>query len=203
MQSIFFYNLLSFETGDKPDADKIAAEFAQVCESSLTPEIWQNMICEGELDDDSFDRVKCNSENELEVSDIHGGPLLDDLTFNNEVPDMECFKETSVSVQEETNRDDLPLYKDSPVSVGESSLLLMAFAVRHRLSGVALEDLLELIHFHCPKPNNCITELKDFELFFQALKHPIIKHFYCPNVICKVYVGTSCNYVGRILQYRE
>ena len=61
---------------------------------------------------------------------------------------------------------------------------------------MALEDLLELIHFHCPKPNNCITELRDFHLFFQALKHPILKHFYCPNVICKVYIGTSLPETG-------
>jgi len=50
----------------------------------------------------------------------------------------------------------------------------MAFAVCHKLSGVALEVLLELIHFHCTKPNNCITEPKEFQLFFQALKHPIL-----------------------------
>lgn len=75
--------------------------------------------------------------------------------------------------------------------VAESSLIVMALAVCHELSGIALEDMLELIHFHCPKPNNCITELKEFQLFFQALKHPVLKHFYCPNMICKVYIGTS------------
>lgn len=104
---------------------------------------------------------------------------------------MECFKEISPECQEETAIDALPLYQNSPVTVAESSLLLMAFAVRHKLSGLALEDLLELIQFHCPKPNECITELKEFQLFFQALKHPVLKHFYCPNNICKVYIGTS------------
>ena len=104
---------------------------------------------------------------------------------------MEFFKETS-SQSQEMDKDDLPLYQDSTLSVAESSLLVMAFAVRHKLSGIALEDMLELIHFHCPKPNNCIyTELKEFQLFFQAMKHPILKHFYCPNIICKVYTGTS------------
>ena len=67
----------------------------------------------------------------------------------------------------------------------------MAFSVRHKLSGVALEDLLELIQLHCPKPNKCTTELKEFQLFFQALKHPILKHYYCPNKNCKIYIGTS------------
>ena len=42
--------------------------------------------------------------------------------------------------------DNLPRYEDWPISVGESLLLRMVFAVRHKLSGVALEDLLELIH---------------------------------------------------------
>ena len=75
---------------------------------------------------------------------------------------MDCFKEISTECQEERDIDDQPIYLDAPVTVAESSLLLMAFAVRHKLSGIALEDLLELIHFHCPKPNKCITELKVF-----------------------------------------
>ena len=104
---------------------------------------------------------------------------------------MDSFREISVSSQENTDRDDQPLYQDSSLSISESSLLVMAVAVRHKLSGVALEDLLELIHLHCPKPNKCITEMKEFQLFFQALKHPIVKHYYCPNIVCKVYIGTS------------
>lgn len=67
----------------------------------------------------------------------------------------------------------------------------MAFAEHHKLSGVALEDLLELIDLHCLKPNKCITEMKEFQLFFKALKHPIVKHYYCPNIVCKVYIGSS------------
>ena len=171
---------------------KTTVGFAQVCDlndGSLSPDLWQNIICEGELDGDCFDKLQ--SEKDPGMTNFHGGPLLDDLTFNDEIPDIEYFREASVASQEETVIDDLPLYQDSPISVGESSLLLMAFAVRHKLSGIALEDLLELIHFHCPKPNNCITELKEFHLFFHALKHPILKHFYCPNMICKVYIGTA------------
>lgn len=36
--------------------------------------------------------------------------------------------------------DNLLLYQDSSITVGDNSLLHMAFAVRHKLSGVALED---------------------------------------------------------------
>lgn len=141
-------------------------------------------------DSDCFDAVDCN--NGLELADCYRESLLGELNFNEEIPDMECFKNTppAPSEDQELLRDDQALYQDSPLSVAESCLLLMAFSVRHKLSGVALEDLLELIQLHCPKPNKCITELKEFQLFFQALKHPIVKHYYCPNLICKLYVGT-------------
>ena len=86
----------------------------------------------GEIDSDlvdSDDKVKDNLE---KMSPFHGEPLPAHLEFNDDIPDMECFKETSS--QEETVRDNLPLYQNSTISVGESSLLVMAFAFRHKLS---------------------------------------------------------------------
>lgn len=73
------------------------------------PVLWDNMSCDGELhaDGDCFETA--NSEKALELSPFHEDPLLCDLTFNEEIPDMECFRETS---QEETLRDDnQPLYQ--------------------------------------------------------------------------------------------
>ena len=167
---------------------------ANDCEDeSLTPDLWEKMSCGDGLheDSDGLDVVDCN--NGLELADCYRESLLGELNFNEEIPDMECFKNTPAASSEDQEplRDEQALYQDSPLSVAESSLLLMAFSVRHKLSGVALEDLLELIQLHCPKPNKCITELKEFQLFFQALKHPVVKHYYCPNLICKLYVGTS------------
>ena len=104
--------------------------------------------------------------------------MIDNLTSGDDIPDMDSFREVPASSQEESAGDDQALYQDSSLSVSESSLLVMAFAVRHKLSGVALEDLLELIQLHCPKPNKCITEMKEFQFFFQALKHPILKHYH-------------------------
>ena len=168
----------------------ISTPDVSICsEGSLEPKLWHNMFA-GEVDDNNcFDNFQ--KDKDAELSHFDRDPLLVDLELSDEIPTMDCFIETPSACQEEVMPDNLPLYQDSPISVGESSLLLMAFAVRHKLSGVALEDLLELIHFHCPKPNNCITELKEFQLFFQALKHPIVKHFYCSNGVCKVYSGTS------------
>lgn len=147
------------------------------------------MSCDDEFDENDFQPSPGSEVNGLPLST--GGTLIDSLTAWDDIPDMDSFKETSTSNENETLEDVPPLYKDSMISVSESSLLIMAFAVRHKLSGVALEDLLELIHVHCPKPNKCITEIREFQLFFQALKHPILKHYYCPNTVCKVYVGSS------------
>ena len=108
-----------------------------------------------------------NEDNELHP--LNGGSLIDNLTSGDDIPDMDSFREVQASSQEESAGDDQALYQDSSLRVSESSLLVMAFAVRHKLSGVALEDLLELIQLHCPKPNKCITEMKEFQLFFQAL----------------------------------
>lgn len=53
------------------------------------------------------------TEKDPEVFHYHDGPLLDDLSLNHEIPDMEFFKETSASSQsKETDEDDLPLYED-------------------------------------------------------------------------------------------
>ena len=165
---------------------------AQVChlnEDSFLHDMWQNGALGDDSDGSCFGEFQI--ERDLELSQIYEGSVLDDLAVSDEIPDIDCFKEISTECQDERDIDDQSIYLDAPVTVADSSLLLMAFAVRHKLSGIALEDLLELIHFHCPKPNKCITELKEFQLFFQALKHPVVKHFYCPNVVCKVYIGTS------------
>ena len=155
----------------------------------LNPSAWQNISCDGEIDGNCFEKLP--TDEDYELYPLNGGSLIDNLTCGDEIPDMDSFREKSASSQENTVGDDQPLYQDSSLSISESSLLVMAFVVRHKLSGVALEDLLELIHLHCPKPNKCITEMKEFQLFFQALKHPIVKHYYCPNIICKVYIGSS------------
>ena len=65
------------------------------------PDLWYNMSCDGDelqADGDCFETS--NGEKALELSPFHEDSLLCDLTFNGEIPDMECFRETS---QEEIN----------------------------------------------------------------------------------------------------
>lgn len=71
----------------------------------------------------------------------------------------------------------MPLYNGCNLTPEESELLIMGFAVRHRLSDYALEDLLELINCHLP----CAHYISKY-LFLKKFG-PVVKaipYFYCP-----------------------
>lgn len=72
-----------------------------------------------------------------------------------------------------------PLYCNAPLTVAESLLLVVSFAIRYTLSGSALNDLLILISLHCISPNLCRTSLHQFQHFFRSFKNPLVYHRYC------------------------
>lgn len=82
-----------------------------------------------------------------------------------------------------------PLYAGCRLTLGISMLLIITFAVRRALSGVALADLLTLIELHCLLPNNCAKTTKLLRDFFGKLKTPIEFHYYCS--FCQQYFGTQ------------
>ena len=84
-----------------------------------------------------------------------------------------------------------PLYPGAPITVAVSMLLIITFAVRHGLSGVALADLLTLIQLHCITPNLCKKSVKCLKQFFMTLEDPLEFHYYCPQ--CKDYIGKQIN----------
>lgn len=82
--------------------DTATQEFAPVSkidERSLAPEFWQNITCAGEVPvDDYFDNKKYfSNEKDMELSYFDHDPLLADLEFSAKIPDMECYKETSIA----------------------------------------------------------------------------------------------------------
>ena len=72
-----------------------------------------------------------------------------------------------------------PLYRNAPLTVSESLLLVITFAIRYTLSGSALNDLLILISLHCINPNLCRKSLHQFQHFFRSIKNPLVYHRYC------------------------
>ena len=91
--------------------------------------------------------------------------------------------------QEENQFEDVPLYEGAPISVAVSMLLIITYAVRHCLTGLALVDLLTLVSLHCAVPNQCASSTALLKKFFMKLKNPIQLHYYC--TFCMEYQGLS------------
>lgn len=68
-------------------------------------------------------------------------------------------------------------------------LLIMTFAITHKLTGAALKDLLSLIDIHCLIPHPLIKSLYKFKQYFMSLKNPLRKHYYCPK--CTIAISTN------------
>ena len=79
----------------------------------------------------------------------------------------------------ENSDENKPLYRNAPLTVAESLLLVVTFAIRYTLSGSALNDLLILISLHCISPNLCRRSLHQFQHFFRSVKNPLVYHRYC------------------------
>lgn len=79
----------------------------------------------------------------------------------------------------ESDDDDSPLYDGAGLTVAESLLLTMTFAVSFNLTGEALGSLVLLLNLHCLQPNKCLTSLYKFRKYFENLKNPLKFHRFC------------------------
>ena len=71
----------------------VLPHISNISEDSLSPDIWQNIVC-----DDDFDNDYCGKEQndrELELSQFQEGPLFDNVVVTDQIPDMTFFKEPS------------------------------------------------------------------------------------------------------------
>lgn len=108
---------------------------------------------------DESDHYSSSSENDyLEECELIGNCNLDNIIGN----------ETSCSTQ-----DKKLIYPNVRIANAVSMLLIMSFAVAHKLTGAALKDLLSLIDIHCSVPNPLIKSLYKFKQYFISLKNPL------------------------------
>lgn len=93
------------------------------------------------------------------------------------------------------NHDNEPLYNGARITLKESALAILSFALSHKLSGVCINDLLALIALHCGPNNNCFKSLHLFKSYFAMLgKNDTVRHHYCST--CEVPLETKssvCN----------
>ena len=101
----------------------------------------------------------------------------DDLSFED---GLGLNQEEGTEPRSPTNTGDHLIYRDAPISVAESLLLIMTFANRHKITGKALSDLLSLISLHCPSDiqTECLQNLHKFKQFFDDSSSPLL-HKYC------------------------
>ncbi|XP_043474045.1 uncharacterized protein LOC122506114 [Leptopilina heterotoma] len=85
--------------------------------------------------------------------------------------------------QNEPINEDPPLFQGCPLTLSESLLSILSLTLRHTITGVLLASILQLIHLHCPEPNHCVQSLYTFKNYFEELKSPINRHFYCTDCL--------------------
>jgi hypothetical protein len=137
-----------------------------------------------QIDINEFEDDFCCSKEHVDHfadDDNEDHELLDEETAAEKIHDegdkeMECEK----------NR---PLYEGAPICLAVSMLLIITFAVRHSLTGVALADLLILIETHLISSNYFRTTTASLRRFFKKLKNPVEFHYYC--CFCYEYIGTT------------
>lgn len=84
---------------------------------------------------------------------------------------------------QDTDQDsgNIPLYPGASITVNITMVLLLAFAVRHKLTNEAISDLLYLIEKICPQPNSGCKTLYNFRKYFFCLLTPVNFCYYCIN----------------------
>ncbi|PIK36139.1 hypothetical protein BSL78_27028 [Apostichopus japonicus] len=119
--------------------------------------------------------------------------------YEDDVDDVDIFYDAELP--DEPNPDNQLLYEGAPLSKGQSTLLIMAYAIRHNLTQVATQDLLRLINEHLPIPSVPLSSYHlRKECIFDLGREDIVYHAYCQN--CFAYLGTdedlSCECCGQI-----
>lgn len=100
----------------------------------------------------------------------------------------------------EANWKDEPLYTGANITAAVSYLLIMAFVIRHGLTGEALIDLLQLIELHCLLPNSCAKSAYFFHKYFIDYKIALKKHYYCKACLALLSIpGEDCPNCGDIV----
>ena len=135
-----------------------------------------------------------NFDSESSCDDNVGDTCSDQADDTNKYHDFAITIESlegGVDWIEGSTSTDKLIYPNARISNTVSMLLIMTFAMTHKLSGAALKDLLSLIDIHCLIPNPLIQSLYKFKQFFKLLQHPFKIHHYCFKCGMAVEAGWS------------
>lgn len=147
----------------------------------------ESLCSDSEVDDEGGVCGHSASVRLLDSDDI--GDFIDQSELLEELRELNNMQEATAKTKDQ-NKSEEQLFPNSQLSVKETVILLLGIITRHQLSGVALDDILALIHLICPKENRMPKDAKEVFSFFQTQSQKPVKHFYCPNKKCQAYVGT-------------
>ena len=123
----------------------------------------------------------------------------DNYTSCDSVSDYEDYENLELASEQCEPEADDSLYSGAPLTTSTSVVLLLTFAMKHKLTRAAFNDFLSVIEAHCPRPNNCKTSVSKLLEFTSQAKGDIQKHYFCDY--CKAYYGKgtfgNCNICGR------
>jgi len=121
-------------------------QFAQVIAGGL--EVNQTLD-QDETGDDAFSNHPQSLEYEL-VTSAETLSGLEDEDEEEEADPTEDYNSDNISLCQNEQQ----LYKDAPISTACSKVVLMKFAMKHRLTQEAITDLLQVLRLHLPESNN-------------------------------------------------
>lgn len=134
---------------------------------------------------------RADSENDESASSANEGDNEGEATDEDESHDDESHDEDEVEEDlgqdedDNDNPDDDPLYNGARITFRESLLAILTFILTHKLTGLAVSDLLSLIEMHCGPDNLCLRSNYMFKKYFRMIgKNLIMCCYYCSN--CQV-----------------
>ena len=76
-----------------------------------------------------------------------------------------------------------PLYRDAPLTIIDSMLLILSLLLHHNVTMQCLADIITVINLHCALDGLKKNSLYKFQKFFAFGNTPIQKHFYCSTCL--------------------
>ena len=137
----------------------------------------------------SSDLVGDSDSSEESESDIeHSTSLSSDSEHEDEESDTVDEKDDN-----ETSDDDVPLYEGAKVSKLGAMIVVMLFALRHKLSGQALIDLVKVLCALFPDSHKFVTSAYLLKKYFADLfgEPAPKKHSYCGNCLARIRMGQA------------
>ncbi|KAK3922577.1 Protein KINKY POLLEN [Frankliniella fusca] len=134
-----------------------------------------------------IENEKCSDTSSVEDEQESDLEFDDDLSFDSEDDEVLCAEENSKPL-----KPDNPVYNGAPITISESLLAVLSYAVRHNLDGKAIVDLLKLIDLHLKEEDKEFkATLYYFKQHFSHLKAPVKFHFFCSSCLSPLPSSTS------------